>query len=175
MRRVLPAIAITFVGLVALASFHTTKPSAAVDARGATSHRLALGAKRAPTTTTPASAPPPRDTTEPTTPTTPITRPTPTTHPAGPSGTFTGDPFDNQYGTVQVQVTVQAGRITAISALQMPFEHSRSAFISQQAEPLLRQEALQAQSAQIDIISGATYTSQSYAQSLQSAIDRAGL
>ena len=55
----------------------------------------------------------------------------------------------------------------------MSYEHSRSQFISQQAGPLLQQEALQAQSAQIDIVSGATYTSESYAQSLQSALDRA--
>jgi uncharacterized protein with FMN-binding domain len=71
-------------------------------------------------------------------------------------------------------VTVQNGHITAVTALQMPYEHSRSEYISQQAEPLLRREALQSQSAQIDLLSGATYTSESYAQSLQSALDRAG-
>ena len=54
-----------------------------------------------------------------------------------------------------------------------PFDRERSQYISQQAEPYLRQEALQAQSAQIDLVSGATYTSYSYAQSLQSALDKA--
>ena len=176
MRRALPAVVITVIGLIALASFRTTKPSASVVRRPTSSHRLALGATRPPTTTTPAAAPPP-DTAGRTTPRTnptPTTLPTPTTHPVGANGTFDGDPFDNQYGTVQVQVTMQNGHIVAVTALQMPFEHSRSQFISQQAEPLLRQEALQAQSARIDLISGATYTSQGYAQSLQSALDRAG-
>ncbi len=85
---------------------------------------------------------------------------------------MTGDPSDNQYGTVQVQVTLQGSQITDVVALQMPDSHQRSLEISQQAEPILRQEALQAQSAQIDILSGATFTSQSYVQSLQAALDR---
>jgi uncharacterized protein with FMN-binding domain len=55
----------------------------------------------------------------------------------------------------------------------MPYQHATSAYISQQAAPLLQQEALQAQSANIQIISGATYTSESYAQSLQSALAKA--
>ena len=57
----------------------------------------------------------------------------------------------------------------------MPSSHQRSQEISQQAAPLLRQEALQAQSAQIDLLSGATFTSESYAESLQSALDHAGI
>jgi len=171
MRRALTALAITVVGLVALASFHTTKPSASAAGHPASSHRLALGAKRPTTTTTPATAPPPPDTPAATT---PRTNPTPTTRPPrGPTGTFVGDPYDNQYGTVQVRVTLQDGHITSVTAVQMPYEHQRSEYISQQVEPLLRQEALQAQSAQIDLISGATYTSEGYAQSLQSALDRA--
>ena len=71
-------------------------------------------------------------------------------------------------------MTLQGKQITGITALQMPVDRQRSAEISQQAEPLLQQEALQAQSAQINIIGGASYTSQSYAQSLQSALDKAG-
>ena len=73
----------------------------------------------------------------------------------------------------QVQVTVSNGTITDVKALQLPFDRRRSAEISQYVEPYLRSEALQAQSAQIDLISGATYTSDSYAHSLQSAIDKA--
>jgi uncharacterized protein with FMN-binding domain len=71
-----------------------------------------------------------------------------------------------------VRVTLRGNQITGVTALQMPYQHQRSAEISQQAEPLLQQEVLQAQSAQIDLIGGATYTSQSYAQSLQSALDQ---
>ena len=68
----------------------------------------------------------------------------------------------------------QGHQILDVTPLQMPTDRQRSAEISQQAEPLLQQEVLQAQSAQIDIVGGASYTSQSYAQSLQSALDRAG-
>ena len=91
---------------------------------------------------------------------------------SGPA-TVTGDDEQNQFGDVQVQVTFAGGRITDVKALQMPYDRARSAFISQTVAPYLRDEALQAQSARIDLISGATYTSISYAQSLQSAIDKA--
>ena len=96
-----------------------------------------------------------------------------TTAPSGQAKTYDGQVFENQYGPVQVRVVMQGGRITDIQALQMPVDHQRSAEISQYAEPYLRQEALQAQSAQIDIVSGATFTSENYAQSLQSALDQA--
>lgn len=89
------------------------------------------------------------------------------------NGTFTGQDFPNQFGDVQVSVTIAGGRITDVQALQLPMAHQRSADISQQAGPLLHDEVLQAQSAQIDGVSGATYTSQSYAQSVQSALDQA--
>jgi uncharacterized protein with FMN-binding domain len=90
------------------------------------------------------------------------------------SGTFTGSAVSTRYGEVQVQVTLRGGRIVAITALQLPQNDFRSFRISQAAEPLLRNEALQAQSANIDILSGATYTSMGYAQSLQAALDQAG-
>jgi uncharacterized protein with FMN-binding domain len=88
-------------------------------------------------------------------------------------GTYTGADAPNQYGDVQVRITVSGGRITGVQALQLPTDRQRSAEISQQAGPLLQQEALQAQSARVDSLSGATYTSYSYAQSLQSALDQA--
>jgi uncharacterized protein with FMN-binding domain len=99
--------------------------------------------------------------------------PTPGPTSNGGSITVTGDEEPNQFGDVQVQVTFSAGRITEVKALQLPYDRARSAQISQFVEPYLREEALQAQSAQIDLISGATYTSISYARSLQSAIDKA--
>lgn len=89
------------------------------------------------------------------------------------ASTVRGRAVPTRFGDVQVAITVRAGRLTEVRAVQMPFDHPRSQFISQQAEPVLRQEALQAQSARIDVLSGATYTSDAYAQSLQSALDRA--
>jgi uncharacterized protein with FMN-binding domain len=90
------------------------------------------------------------------------------------SGQLTGSAVQTPFGTVQVQVTLQNGQITDVQPLQMPNDQRRSQQISQYAAPQLRSEALTAQSAQVDSISGATYTSEGYAQSLQSALDQAG-
>jgi uncharacterized protein with FMN-binding domain len=91
------------------------------------------------------------------------------------SGSFTGDTIQTRYGPVQVRITVASGTITDVTALRLTNSDGRSVQISQQAAPILRQEALQAQSAQIQSVSGATFTSEGYTTSLQSAIDRAGL
>lgn len=93
----------------------------------------------------------------------------------GSGGTFTGDAADTRYGPVQVQITVSGGRITSAQTLQVPQESSRDVRINSAAVPILNDETVQAQSAQIDTVSGATYTSEGYAQSLQSAIDAAHL
>ncbi|MEA2403669.1 MAG: hypothetical protein QOE08_316 [Thermoleophilaceae bacterium] len=95
------------------------------------------------------------------------------TAPAAPS-TATGIIAQNQYGDVQVKVTVSGGKIKQITALQLPQSDAKSAQISQYAAPQLQNEALAAQSARIDGVSGASYTSQSYATSLQSALDKLG-
>jgi uncharacterized protein with FMN-binding domain len=89
------------------------------------------------------------------------------------SGQVTGSAVDVGYGTVQVQLTIQNGAITDIQAIQLP-RGGHSGQVSSYAAPQLRSEALQAQSAQIDTISGATYTSEGYIQSLQSALTQAG-
>ena len=88
------------------------------------------------------------------------------------SGQVTGSAVDVGYGTVQVQLTIQNGAITDIQAIQLP-RGGHSGQVSSYAAPQLRSEALQAQSAQIDTISGATYTSEGYLQSVQSALDQA--
>jgi uncharacterized protein with FMN-binding domain len=88
-------------------------------------------------------------------------------------GQFTGSDISMRFGDVQVKVIVKGGRIVDVQTPQMPFDRPRSAEISQQAGPLLHDEVLQAQSAQIDSLSGATYTSDAYGQSLQSALDQA--
>jgi uncharacterized protein with FMN-binding domain len=95
---------------------------------------------------------------------------------AGPlrSGSYTGQAVDTRYGTVQVSVTVSGGRITAVNFLALPEDRPRSQVISSQATPLLRSEALAAQSAKVNLLSGATYTSEGFAQSLQSALSASG-
>ena len=86
------------------------------------------------------------------------------------TGTFLGAVVDDPYGQVQVKITLAAGKITDVTAVQLP-SGGRSGFISQTVAPILRGEAISTQGASIDTVSGATYTSQAYAQSLQSALD----
>lgn len=95
--------------------------------------------------------------------------------PAAPSGTFTGSSTSTRFGSVQVQITVAGGAITDVTALKLTDADGRSVQISNRAAPVLRQEVLAAQSAQVSTVSGATYTSDAYLTSLQSALDQAGL
>ena len=101
--------------------------------------------------------------------------PVPSKSASGPSGTFAGSTAQTPYGPVQVAIVVKAGRITDVKALQLTNQGGRSVAISAGAAPILRTEALHAQSAKIDAVSGATYTSDGYRTSLQSAIDKAHL
>jgi uncharacterized protein with FMN-binding domain len=91
------------------------------------------------------------------------------------SGTVTGTAADTRWGPVQVRVTVASGRITAVDVVQEPDGNGRDREINAQAVPTLVDETLAAQSTQIDMVSGATYTSEGYVTSLQSALDQAGL
>jgi uncharacterized protein with FMN-binding domain len=88
-------------------------------------------------------------------------------------GTYAGATDTNKWGPVQVQITVAGGKITQVVALQTPTADRRSVSINARATPTLASEALSAQSATIHTVSGATYTSDSYKVSLQSAIDLA--
>jgi uncharacterized protein with FMN-binding domain len=90
-------------------------------------------------------------------------------------GTIAGDAVRIRWGYVQVQVTIADGAITDVTTLQIPMGDPRSAQINSYAEPFLRESALQSQSAAIDYVSGATFTSQAYASSLQSALDRVSI
>jgi uncharacterized protein with FMN-binding domain len=99
---------------------------------------------------------------------------------AGPGGsntsvakTVTGDVVQTMFGPVQVQIILQNGRITKAAALKYPQDTVIDQQINSYAIPQLNQEAVTAQSANIDAVSGATYTSQGYQQSLQSALDSA--
>jgi uncharacterized protein with FMN-binding domain len=96
------------------------------------------------------------------------TPPTPAT--SNVSGVFTGPAVEMEYGPVQVAIYLQGGKIEDIKALQYPVDRPRSQFINSQAIPLLRSEVLQAHSANINLISGATFTSEAFESSLQAAI-----
>jgi uncharacterized protein with FMN-binding domain len=88
------------------------------------------------------------------------------------SSTVTGDVAQTQWGPVQVQLTVQSGKITAVSVPQYPNGNRRDAEINEYALPILINETVQAQSADIDMVSGATVTSDGYIRSLQSVLDQ---
>ena len=88
-------------------------------------------------------------------------------------GTFVGSAADAYYGNVQVKATIRGGSITDVAFVQYPNTHDTSVMINQQAMPYLRQEALQSQNANVSIISGATFTSEAFIQSLASALNQA--
>ncbi|MFI5694691.1 FMN-binding protein [Kribbella sp. NPDC051586] len=116
-----------------------------------------------------------------TTPSAPRSRtpsPKPTAHPSAqqPSAAavvVAGGVVDTQYGPVQVGITVRGGRVTTAHTLQHPSGDGQTDQINGYAVPQLNQETMAAQSAQIDTVSGATFTSEGYRQSLQSALDAA--
>jgi hypothetical protein len=89
--------------------------------------------------------------------------------------TFKGSEVQTRFGAVQVQITVSAGKISEVTALQLTDDDRKSIQISNRAAPLLRTEVLSAQSAAVKTISGATVTSNAYLSSLQAAIDAANL
>jgi len=90
------------------------------------------------------------------------------------SGTFTGQEAETPYGPVQVQVVISDGTISSADAVVYPDGGGRDQQINSYAIPILNSETVAAQSDQIDMVSGATYTSNGYLTSLQSALDQAG-
>ncbi|MCL4392127.1 FMN-binding protein [Patescibacteria group bacterium] len=88
-------------------------------------------------------------------------------------GTYTGSVANAFFGNVQVQATISGGKITDVQFLQYPSDRSYSQYVNSQAMPYLTQEAIQAQSSNVNIVSGATQTSQAFQQSLASALSQA--
>jgi len=89
------------------------------------------------------------------------------------NGEYTGTAANAYYGTIQVKAVVQNGKITDVQFLQSPHDQEESVMVNQQAMPNLKQEAIQSQSANVDIVSGATQSSQAFRQSLASALSQA--
>jgi uncharacterized protein with FMN-binding domain len=165
MRRVILAIVSTAVGLVLLLTFKTHGTSA-ISTPPAAISTPAAGGTGSGAGSTPAGG-------------TPSVSGSPGTTPGGSTATaaktVTGAAADTIYGPVQVQITVRSGKLTAVRAVEYPENDPRDAQINAYAIPALNREALTAGSAKIDMISGATYTSQGYIGSLQRALDQAGL
>ncbi len=170
-RRGAIALLLTTAALALLLSFKTpTDPSPAA------SGDLAAGSSPA---ATPAAVAPVIESTPttadaaPTDAATPAPAATPAADATYRDGTATGTAVGIRWGAVQVQVTITGGAITNVTAVQLPDGDRHSAQLSQRAEPQLRSSALATQGADVDIVSGATYTSLAYAESLQAALDAA--
>ena len=89
--------------------------------------------------------------------------------------TVAGDEVMTRYGVVQVEITVADGKITAAKVLQVPWQDRHDQMINSRAVPVYNSEVVEAQSADIDVVSGATVTWEGYTESLQSAIDAANI
>jgi uncharacterized protein with FMN-binding domain len=163
MRRALSTLAATALGVVWLVTFKVTP----VDVSAVPSQAARTAPPATPSATGASRTP---------TPTSRLVTPLPTAAgtPAN-SGTFSGTTIQTLYGPVQVRIVVSGQKVIDVQALQLPRDRARSAFISQYSAPLLRTEAIQAQNSQIDIVSGATYTSIAYERSLDSALKQAHL
>lgn len=85
-------------------------------------------------------------------------------------GSYSGSAADAYYGTIQVKAIIQGGKIVDVQFLQHPSDRSTSRYINDQAMLILTSEAIQIQSANVDIVSGATFSSQAFQQSLSSAL-----
>jgi uncharacterized protein with FMN-binding domain len=101
------------------------------------------------------------------------TQATPQTNGKYKNGTYTGGVADAFYGNIQVRATITNGTLTDVTFLQYPNDRRTSIEINSQAMPMLKSEAISAQSANVDIISGATDSSQAFIQSLSSALNQA--
>jgi uncharacterized protein with FMN-binding domain len=174
MRRVVLAAVSTIAGLIMLLSFKThdvavlTAPPAAIsDASPATSTTSPSPTSPSSSSSSPAGSAAPTTTA----PTTTI----PKSSPANGTVTVTGVPGATRYGPVEVRITVTNGKVTDVEAVEYPTASARDRSINARAIPQLNAEVESAQSAKIDMVSGATYTSRGYISSLQSALDQAGL
>ena len=161
-RRGVAALAITTVALALLLSFKTPSEvlpvragSVAVVEPGASAVAGATPGAKSGSGTTPAATPDPGTA-------------------SGATTTIDGPVVTTRFGPVQVEIVVADGQLQDVVALQLP-SGGHSGRISDASEPILREEALAAQSARIDTVSGATYTSDAYTRSLQAALDQAGL
>ena len=159
MRRVALAIVSTVTGLVLLLGFKTHAPSTPAAPAAAVS--TPTGTSGSGTGTTGAGNG--------------TTKKTSSTKAASANRTATGTPVMTRYGPVQVKVTVTGSKVTGVTAVDYPMGNPRDAQINAYAIPALNQEAAAAGSANISMISGATFTSQGYIASLQSALDQLGV
>jgi uncharacterized protein with FMN-binding domain len=162
MKRVLFAVIGTVLGLVALLSFKTHTHPLATSAAGLPSAAASTpaGSGSSSSAGTTSSAPP---------------DPSRSSSASASTKKYVGSAVQTRYGIVQVAVVASGTHIANVSFVQLTAFDDRSQQINSDAAPILLQETLAAQNSHIDTVSGATYTSDGYEQSLQSALDQAGI
>ncbi len=165
-RRGIIALVTTALALVLLFTFKTpaTPVVGSTDGSGSTSGSTAIAEATPTPAATDSAAADPSAAGAPT--------PDPTATTLATAVTVAGSTISTRYGDVAVQITIDSGKITDVQSLALPTGR-HSGEISDVVAPILASEVLQAQSAKIDIVSGATYTTEAYAESVQSAIDQA--
>jgi uncharacterized protein with FMN-binding domain len=156
-RRVILAVASTITGLVLLLGFKTTSATSGVSVPAAIAPGTSGSSSSSSSSATPSATP---------------SAASPSTSSSTAAKTVTGTSVDTRWGPVQVKITAVNGKITSAQAVDYPQNNSRDQEINSVAIPQLQQETINASSANIDMVSGATYTSQGYIQSLQSALDK---
>lgn len=167
MRRVILAVLGTIAGLTMLLSFKTRPATTSLATLPAPLPAPVAAAQASPTTTTKEPGSSSRNSAA-------AGGATPTTTTAPSTRTVTGTAAATRYGPVQVQITLTDGHITDVQAVLYPEESPKDRQINARAIPRLNSEALAANSAKIDTVSGATYTTRGYVTSLQSALNEAG-
>lgn len=172
MKRIVYALIATVTGLVLLFSYRTSlepePASALADAPTAGGAAVAP-----PTTGTPSASASPAPSSAASSSAPAVPSATPSSSSGLADGTWTGQAANTRYGPVQVRITVSGGTITDVQVPQYPSESGRDQQINSRALPILVQQTVTTQSAQVDMVSGATYTSTGYRTSLQSALDQA--
>jgi uncharacterized protein with FMN-binding domain len=163
MRRITYWLLSTISALVLLFGYHTSTSGALASGSSSTQPVISAGSGSSASTATSSGSAPPADSG------------TPSSSSGSSSKTVTGSVTQTRWGPVQVQLKVAAGKITGVSVLQYPSGNGRDAEINNYALPILTQETISSQNANIDMVSGATVTSDGYLQSLQSALDQANL
>jgi uncharacterized protein with FMN-binding domain len=171
MKRAFAAMVATVAGLVLLLGFKTHSAKQSVQPPVATSSNPPAPLTSTPQTSTPQTSAPSSANPAASPASATSAKPAPTAK--GQTRTVTGTSVRTRYGDVEVQVVFTGSQITDVVPVRLPDSNDIDQEIDQQAVPILIQETLSAQSANIQAVSGATYTSDGYIQSLQSALDKA--
>ncbi len=175
MRRIVIWLASTVTIVVLLFGYHTSTDSTTPAAVSSSTRSTPDPSSASSTSNTPSTTASGTPSADPSSSSSPSATPSQTSSPSNVTKTYTGSVADTRWGPVQVKITVTDQMVTKVDVVQYPNGNGRDAEINDYALPILVQETLSAQSSTIDMVSGATVTSDGYLQSLQAALDAVGI